>query len=286
MKRLHPWKTWRRSAAALALATTASAGGVIVTPGLALAAGLHSFSAGVLQPGQIRHMWWNNANADAYAVGLEVTKVKEFEGCGVEISRTWFEREVSGEREFHMQIKGSWTSACEVRVWLADLASYRSSFTGDLAPGDTWDSHWNNAHTDQYVYAVGVVGSQPASGTCRMEVATHYRTQPTGENEFYYAVTNIGSTTCSAELRHVRLPVQWSFAAGNLSAGHTRNISPSTFNETARAFVPGVVPGTTSAGECRYDLSPVSYGDTGRIDVDYTNAGTVACAMTSTFTGL
>lgn len=285
MRHTHLLRRVRRTFTALLVVTLGAVVGVVATPGPASAAGGYSFSAGVLQPGEVKHVWWNNATADAWAVSLQVTRVEAYLGCSVTVERTWYEREASGEREFHLQIRGAAHSPCEVTVWLAALTGFRQSSTGVLAPGGTWSAHWNNAHAEQYVYAVGVVGSQPASGSCRIEVTTHYRTQPDGENEFYYRATNVGVQSCSAELRHVRVPVQWSAETGTLSPGSTRGISPNAFNPVAKVFIPGVVPGANAAGVCRHDISPVTYAEN-RYFVDYTNNSAVACAMTSTFVGL
>jgi hypothetical protein len=51
-----------------------------------------------------------------------------------------------------------------------------------------------------------------SSGSCAIEVATAFRTQPDGENEFTYRATNVGDVACSAQLLHVKLPVNESWS--------------------------------------------------------------------------
>src|SRR5690349_8512442 len=149
---------------ALVLALT-TAGGLLAAPGVASAAGLTSFNVGVLEPRQVVHKWWNNANGDAYAPGLEATGADNPNAfCLVGVKRTWYQRNPSGEREFHLEIEGDNNDRYQVTAWLARLTKYRESTTSTLSPGESWSSHWNNAHADQNVYVVGVLPPQASPG--------------------------------------------------------------------------------------------------------------------------
>jgi hypothetical protein len=274
--------TGRRGlAVALVLALT-TVGGLVVSPGVASAASFASFDAGVFEPGQIKHRWWNNANWDAYAAGLQVTPVDDPDDfCGATVNRTWYQRNPSGEREFHLEIEGDISNRCQVTVWLARLTMYRESSIGVLSPGQSVTPHWNNAHTDQSVYVVGVL-PQLTTGTCAMEVNTSYRTQPSGENEFYYRVTNVGSVACSAQLRHVSLPVDQTFSLNKMFADGWLGIFP-LFADTTKVVVAGAAPAAVPAGACQFTPDPMIYNRPGDVGLYYHNTGAVSCAMNATF---
>ena len=269
----------------LALAT---AGGLVATPGVASAAGLYSFSAGVFEPGQVKHRWWNNANGDAWAPGLEVTGADDPDAfCLVTVRRTWYQRNPSGEREFHLEIEGDRTERCQVTVWLARLTKYRESTTGTINPGQSWSSHWNNAHTDQNVYVVGVLPAVVASGSCAIEVTTAFRTQPDGENEFSYRATNVGAVACSAQLLHVKLPVNDTWTLNPLNPRSGWSLTTASPSDGIKVQVAGAAPDRVATGPC--DITPdqeVKYSEQGGFWVDFTNTGAVNCGMKATFAWL
>ncbi|MDI1466096.1 hypothetical protein QEZ54_34490 [Catellatospora sp. KI3] len=276
----------RRALSVLLTTSLVAAVGIAATADpAAAAADYFSFDAGIVQPGAVRHVYWNNATSDAYAVGLEVATTRSGRACAVEVTRTWYEREATGEREFHLQLTGDSSTACQVRVWLAGLTMYRRNVLPALAPGASWSGHWNNAHSEDWAYLVGAVGSVPGSGSCRIEVKTHYRTQPDGESEFYYTATNVGVQTCSAELRHVELPVDHRPVLWERDPGETASISTG-LPDGVRMFVHGARPNAVPGGPCRYSIGPPRYMDGGGVFVDYSNDGAVTCATMTTWTEL
>jgi hypothetical protein len=288
MNNSHPLMRARRTfVVALVLALT-TASGLVATPGVASASSLVSFSVGVFEPGQIKHTWWNNANSDAYAPGLEATGVDDSDAsCVVDVKRTWYQRNPSGEREFHLEIEGDFNDRCQVTVWLARLTKYRESTTSTLNPGGSWHSHWNNAHTDQNVYVVGILPAQVASGSCAIEVTTAFRTQPDGENEFSYRATNIGDVACSAQLLHVKLAVSNSWSVNPLRPGNGWGLTTSAPPAGVKVQVAGSAPEKVSAGPC--DITPdqaVSYSGPTHFWASFTNTGAVECGMTATFAWL
>ncbi|MBB5874511.1 hypothetical protein F4553_007945 [Allocatelliglobosispora scoriae] len=276
----------RAAVGALVVAVTAALG-LVATPGIAAAASFSSFSAGVFAPGQVKHVWWNNANSDAYAPGLQAVGVDDPDVfCNVEVLRTWYQRTSAGEREFHLEIEGDQAERCQVTVWLARLTKFRESATGDLAPGASKASVWNNAHSDQNIYAVGVLAAQPASGSCAIEVTTQYRTQPNGENEFVYRATNVGTVTCSAQLRHVVLPVYNSLDMIPVNPGIGISIWPELFPVGRKVVVPGAAPAAVSAGPCQFSVGTTSYVGADSSFTRYKNTGAVACGVKAVFAAL
>jgi hypothetical protein len=274
----------RTLVAALVLALT-TAVGLVATPGVASAYSLVSFNAGQFEPRQVRHVWWNNANSDAYAPGLEATRVDDPAAkCHVEVDRTWYQRNASGEREFHLEIEGDSLYKCQVTVWLARLTMYRTSTTSTLNPGGWWSSHWNNAHTDQNVYVVGVLPAQVSSGACAIEVTTAFRTQPDGENEFSYRATNVGNVACSAQLLHVKLPVDYTWSLSSAPPDDGWSLTTGAAPAGTRVQVAGSAPARVSTAPC--DVTPdqeVGYSGQTGFWVVFRNTGTVKCGMTATF---
>lgn len=262
--------------------------GVVATPGVASAASLASFSLGAFEPGQVKHTWWNNANWDAYAPGLEATGIDDPDAiCVVGVKRTWYQRNPSGEREFHLEIQGDNSDRCQVTVWLARLTKYRESTTSTLSPGGSWSSHWNNAHTDQNVYVVGVLPAQMAAGTCAIEVTTAFRTQPSGENEFSYRATNVGDVACSAQLLHVKLAVSESWSLNPLNPGNGWGLRTAAPPAGVKVQVAGAAPDKVATAPC--DITPdqeVRYSGPTNFWVDFTNTGAVKCGLKVTFAWL
>jgi hypothetical protein len=268
----------RAAVAALAFAVT-TVGGLVITPGIAAAAS-YSFDAGVYAKRQVRHTWWNNANADAYAVGLTTTGVDRPDAtCNVQLNRTWYVRNPSGEREFHMEIQGGSFDRCRVTVHLSTVAAFRESSTGVLNPGQTKAWHWNDAHTDANIYLVGVV-PQVTSAACAIEVTSFYRTQPDGENEFVYQAANVGGVACSAQLRHAQVPVAETIELGEVTP--YGGLSDEAYFPDATVVVTGAVPGGTPDGPCEFTPAPMGYRAPGQFRIAYYNTGAVTCSVNST----
>jgi hypothetical protein len=279
MSNVDLWMKGCRVAVSALMVTVAS---LIVTPGVASAASFSTFDAGVFAPGQVKHVWWNNANSDAYAPGLRGTGDPGV-FCNVELLRSWYQRNSSGEREFHLEIEGDSAQRCQVTVTLARLAKFRESSAGDLAPGASRSWTWNNAHSDQNVYLVGVLPAQPASGSCAIQVSTQYRTQPDGENEFIYRVTNVGSVTCSAQLRHVSLGVHSTLDMTPVSPGLDVSIWPELFPVGTKVVVAGAAPAKTAAAACQFSVGTMSFVGPSSSFTRYRNTGSVRCGLKATF---
>jgi hypothetical protein len=245
---------------------------------------MSSFDAGVFTAGQTKHKVWNNANSDAYAVGLTSEGVDDPKAfCRATLIRSWYVRQASGEREFHMIIEGDPSKRCRIRGSLGRLTASRSTPVGVIKPGGGITWIWNNAHADQNIYVIGVVGATPAAGACEFEVKTRYRTQPDGEDEFVYTTTNVGSVACGADLRMVTLPVDESFDLGAFRA--SANISLLIgFETTTNVVVGGLNPRPVADGICQWAPGLVETFDEGKLEFNYTStAATQWCGADATF---
>lgn len=281
MKKLNSWR--RRYLAAVLTVVSITVAGLVVTPGTAAAAPtFYSFSAGVFEIGQVKHYWWNNANADAYAAGLGSESIEPNRLCDATVTRTWYVRHPSGEREFHLLIQGGTFYRCDVTVTLAALTKFRENSTAELAPGQSQTIWWNNAHFDVNIYLVGIVPTV-SYDDCALEVTSDYRTQPDGENEFVYTVANIGNVTCSAALRHVRLPVTDTESVTRLAVGQTRSAHADFYPLINGVIVTGAVPGVHPSGPCLIRANPVRYYDVGAFTPTFTNTGRLSCTTMATF---
>jgi hypothetical protein len=283
---------WRRAAAGALVVALTTVGALVATPGVALATTFSSFDAGVFAANQVKHVWWNNANSDVYAPGLHAVGADNPKlTCELEILRTWYQRNASGEREFHLQIKGDRQQRCQATVWLARLSMEQETETGELAAGQSRSWPRLNAHTDRNIYLVGAVASQPVSGACRIEMTAKYRTQPNGQTDFIYTATNTGDVTCSAKLRHTALTVDRTATTAPLSpppGGHVRILAGMPAD--TKVVTAGAAPDPTSAGTCQITIGSMSYTAPPPHNVGvrttYHNTGTVTCGLTATYATL
>lgn len=278
-------RTRRTIARALAVAL-ATIGGVALTADPAAAATtVRLATTQTLGPGETQHRIWNNANSGAYAVGLKGTPADGDGYCFLQVLRSWYERLPSGEREFHYEFKNfSGLEVCVVEVYLASFDAFRTSSFGQLAPGQSAAKVWNNAHTDRYIYLTGAVPSQPTSGVCQFETAGSYRSQPDGETEFVHSVRNIGSISCSVEVRMVQLNVSY---RSNMGSGPsptglvTMYPASSSVPANLRVFVPGAIPYDPGA-PCQLEVRRSEYLGPRSISMSYGLIGTNTCDFAAT----
>lgn len=279
-------RTTRRTIARMLTIVLATMGGVALTVDPAAAATtVRLVTTQTLGPGDTQHRIWNNANSDAYAVGLRGTPADGAGSCFLQVVRSWYERHPSGEREFHYEFtNNSGLEVCVVEVYLASFDAFRTSSFGELAPGASAAKVWNNAHTDRYIYLTGAVPSQPASGVCRIETAGSYRSQPDGETEFVHSVRNVGSISCSAEVRMVQLNVSYKSSMGSgPSPTGLVTLYPATNSVPAsmRVFVPGAVP-SDPAAPCQLEVRRSDYLGPRFISMSYGLVGTNTCDFAAT----
>lgn len=163
-----------------------------------------TWATGGIEAGASRSWTWNNANplTAAHFVGVSPSGATSSNPCQLEVTRTWYVRQPSGEREFKFTVKNVGAIACQGDIQLALTTSASTSFsTGAISAGATKSWVWNNANPLTRVY---VPGLSPALGLspCQLEVTQSYyrqriNTDGTAEREFVYTVKNSGSVACS-----------------------------------------------------------------------------------------
>jgi hypothetical protein len=168
-----------------------------------------------IEPGVSKSWTWNNANplSASYFVGVSPTGATSANDCKMEVTRTWYVQQPSGEREFKFTVKNIGNIACQGDIQLARTSEVGSSWsTGAINPGATKSWNWNNANPTDRLYVPGL-SPDGASGltACALEVTdTSYRQviNSTGaaEREYQLTVKNVGSLACfgTVLLNHVQ----------------------------------------------------------------------------------
>lgn len=164
-----------------------------------------SWSTGGLDPGQSGSWTWYNANPlnASHLVGLSPSGATSSTACQLEVTRTWYGGQPSGERRFYVTVKNVGSIACSGTIELAWTTTSTSWSTGSLAAGATSGSTWNNANPLNLVYVPGLspVGTGTAAG-CQLEVVRSYYVQRinadgTSQRQFVLYFRNVGTVTCS-----------------------------------------------------------------------------------------
>ncbi|HVG58198.1 MAG TPA: hypothetical protein VNA24_06560 [Hyalangium sp.] len=176
---------------------------------LARQAASSTWETGGIEAGASRTWTWNNANplTASHIVGVSPSGATSSNDCQLEVTRTWYAQQPSGEREFKFTVKNAGAIACQGAIQLAVVTSSTSSWsTGSMSPGTSKSWVWNNANPLDRVYAPGL---SPAGATgltaCQLEVTgSHYQqkinSDGSTEREYYVTVKNAGSLTCSGTL--------------------------------------------------------------------------------------
>lgn len=158
-----------------------------------------------LDVGASRSWTWNNASPStgAFFAGVSPTGATSSSNCELEVTRSWYLEQPSGEREFHFTVKNVGAIACQGDIQLGLTTSASSSWqTAALAPGASQGFTWNNANPLDRIYVPGLA-PLGASGltACQLEVTQSYYLQKlnadgTNEREFHFTVKNVGSLSC------------------------------------------------------------------------------------------
>jgi hypothetical protein len=203
--------------------------------------------------------------------------------CHLTAERTWYARQASGEKEFHIVIRGDRSYDCSVQVHLGRQAATGTFAMSSVSPGSTRNLTWDESDLDHNVYLVGVVPEQPSAGACELEVRTTYRRRPTGSQALVLRVTNVGSVTCAGHLTVVPLPIAHSSTNGPFYPGEGMVVTSRSDTAESNLVVPGVDPASTSSGNCDWMNSPSRFGAARRVDIVATNTGSTACLATVTW---
>ncbi|HEX4422557.1 MAG TPA: hypothetical protein VH165_31800, partial [Kofleriaceae bacterium] len=116
---------------------------------LASATRSNTWSTGGINAGASQSWTWNNANplTASHFVGISPTGSTSTATCQLEVTRSWYVQQPTGEREFHFTIKNVGSIACQGDVQLALATAADSSWsTGVMASGATGSWGWNNAN--------------------------------------------------------------------------------------------------------------------------------------------
>jgi hypothetical protein len=168
-----------------------------------------TWSTGGIAVGASQSWTWNNANplSSTHLVGVSPTGSTSTDTCDIEVTRSFYLQQPSGEREFHFVLKNVGNIACQGDIQLANTTSADSSWsTGSLAPGASSSWVWNNANPLTRVYVPGLAPAGASTTTpCQLEItSTSYQqfinADGTTERKFNLTVKNIGSLTCSGRV--------------------------------------------------------------------------------------
>jgi hypothetical protein len=165
-----------------------------------------TWAMGVLNAGAQQGWIWNNANPldAAFFVGVSPTGATSSNPCQLEITKTWYEQQPGGEREFHFVVKNIGAIACQGNIQLAQTTLASKSWgTLTLSPGATDYRILNDANPLDRVYVTGLSPSGASgSNACQLEVTEASYVQwvdPDGNTERIYLIVfkNIGTLACS-----------------------------------------------------------------------------------------
>ncbi|GIG68075.1 hypothetical protein [Phytomonospora endophytica] len=252
-----------------------------------------SWYSGSVAAGGSQSWHWNNANplTAAYKVGFAPAGASTSATCQFEVTRDWYIQQPGGEREFHFTIKNIGSISCGTQVLLSSINAFTSWSTGGVSPGVTQNWHWNNANplTASHLVGLSPLGST-GSTACQFEVTrTWYVQQPGGEREFHFTVKNVGTITCTADIRLASQTTTTSWSTGTLSAGASGTWHWNNANPLNLVYVPGLSPlGAAGASTCQLEITREYYLQ--RINADGSserefyltvkNVGALACSGT------
>jgi hypothetical protein len=164
-----------------------------------------TWATGGIAVGATQNWTWNNASPStgAFFVGVSPSGATGSTPCELQITRTFYLEQPSGEREYHFALKNIGAIACQGDVQLGLTTSANSSWsTGALNPGAGQSWTWNNANPLDRVYVPGLTPSGASGLTaCQLEITSSFYQQVinaggTTEREFHFNLQNSGSLAC------------------------------------------------------------------------------------------
>ncbi len=170
-----------------------------------------TWATGGINAGASLSWTWNNANplTASFIVGVSPSGATSTSPCQLEVTRTWYDQQPSGEREFKFTVKNIGAIACQGDIQLAAVTNANSSWgTGSMSPGTSKSWTWNNANPLDRVYSTGLSpAGASGSSLCQLEVTDSYYQQiinadGSTEREYHLTVQNVGSLTCSGTVLH------------------------------------------------------------------------------------
>jgi hypothetical protein len=169
---------------------------------LAIVGGIISGPAGTMVPGEYRAFHWNNSSPDlAYLAGASPIGATSSASCQIEVVRTWYKEQSSGELEFHYLLHnpGTLTCSADVRLaWLPKDPTIWEVRLGELEIG--WSTTWAILVAQNNI--VHVPALNRLGFGCELAVVRSWYEQEisnggTSLRWFVFKVRNIGWTGCS-----------------------------------------------------------------------------------------
>lgn len=165
-----------------------------------------TWATGGIDVGASKTWVWNNANplTAAHFVGVSPSGATSSNPCQLEVTRSWYGQQPTGEREFYFTVTNVGAIACQGDIQLVTNTNANSSWaTGSMSPGTSKGWVWNNANPLDRVYTTGLSpAGATGTSTCQLEVTkTTYQqvinADGTTERKYYMTVQNAGGLTCS-----------------------------------------------------------------------------------------
>jgi hypothetical protein len=177
-------------------------------------ASFRAWSTGGLNPSSGRTWTWNNANPIdwIYTAGLSPSGSTSTDQCQLAVTRTWYARQASGEREFKLTVRNIGNIACQGDVLLARVAStggrsgHRTLDPGQEAVG----TGLGEPHVRVYKYAL-LPDVPPRDRTCEFQIVGERFLEGISDvsgqryHTHLFNVRNVGNVTCAGEARWAKL---------------------------------------------------------------------------------
>jgi hypothetical protein len=164
-----------------------------------------TWATGGIAVGATQNWTWNNANPlyGAYFANVSPSGATGATPCELQVTRSFYLQQPSGEREFHFAIKNVGAIACQGDIQLGLTGSVNSSWaTGALGVGAGQGWVWHNANPLDRVYVPGLSpGGASGLTPCQLEITSSFYQQVinaggTTEREFHFGLANTGSLAC------------------------------------------------------------------------------------------
>lgn len=181
-------------------------------------------------------------------------------------------------------------AAAGVSATASGIGVQASWYSGTVAGGATQNWHWNNANPLNASHLVGLSPLGASSTPCQFEVTrTWYVQQPGGEREFHFTVKNVGTITCTTDIRLASTTTSTSWSTGTLAAGAQNTWHWNNANPLDLVYLPGLSPlGASGSTACQLEVTREWYVQ--RINTDGSaerefyftvrNPGSLSCSGT------
>ena len=164
----------------------------------------HTGSTPGIDPGSSFTNHWNNANPQdyIYLFGLSPQGATSSSACQLEVTRTWYERSSSTEREFYFTIKNVGSITCAAETLYAKKPATSTWSSGSIAAGGSGLQVWNNPSAG----VVFLLGLNPSGVSCELEVTRSWyvqRINSDGTTKYllYFYVKNLAASSCSGTVQ-------------------------------------------------------------------------------------